>query len=420
MIRFLFTIACGLLLGAGAVYGALWLRWLPVAPLSAAPPPLPATPLETVAPIPTVAPVMPPSSPPRPTVVLSPASVTGRAHDDRLLTELYEEVGPSIVFIRARIGPNATARPAPSPALPPSPPAPPGSPPPGPGLASGSGFVLDQLGNVLTNYHVVREASRIEISLIDGTSYTARLVGHDSLGDLAVLKIEAPSDQLRPLPLGDSSALKIGQMAVAIGNPLGFDRTLTVGVVSGLSRPVAASGRRLISDMIQTDAALNPGNSGGPLLNAQGEVIGINTAIDRAQPGVGFAIPIDRARRHLPDLLAGRAIQHPWLGIRGTEITPFLADDLGLGVRRGVLVAEALPSGPAAQAGLHGGDDDPSAADIITAIDGQPVNTVGDLVSYADAHKVGDRVTLSLVRSGQPRETVVVLAGFPEEIERQN
>jgi len=287
-------------------------------------------------------------------------------------------------------------------------------------LASGSGFVLDQLGNVLTNYHVVREASRIEISLIDGSSYTARLVGHDSLGDLAVLKIEAPSDQLRPLPLGDSSALKIGQMAIAIGNPLGFDRTLTVGVVSGLSRPVPPSGRRLISDMIQTDAALNPGNSGGPLLNAQGEVIGINTAIDRAQPGVGFAIPIDRARRHLPDLLAGRAIQHPWLGIRGAEITPFLADDLGLGVRRGVLVAEALPSGPAAQAGLHGGGDDPSAADIITAIDGRPVNTVADLVSFADAHQVGDRVTLSLLRSGQPREIVVVLAGFPEETEREN
>jgi serine protease Do len=429
MTRFLFILACGVVLGAGGILGALWFRVLPAPTLTADQPPLPATPLETAVPTATAAPTVSPAAAARPTAAPSPAALTGGFYDERLLTELYERVSPSIVFIRARTTapPGVTIRPAPSPALPPqavptpgAPGATPAVPGTAPGTSSGSGFVLDQLGNVLTNFHVVRDTSRIEVSLVDGSSYPARIVGTDSLGDLAVLKIDAPADLLRPLPLGDSSALKVGQLAVAVGNPFGFDRTLTLGVVSGLSRPLPSAGRRLVADMIQTDAALNPGNSGGPLLNSSGEVIGVNTAIERDVPGIGFAIPSGRVRQYLPDLLAGRQVRHPWLGIRGSEITPFLADELHLAVRRGVLVAEVVSGGPAAQAGLRGNDNDPGSGDIITAVDGRPVNSVGDLVTYADSHQIGDRVTVSLLRAGQPQDQVVVLGEFPDDTAARN
>lgn len=410
MLRLIVVLLIGIGLGAAAAVAAPSLFGLPASGrlLSRAEPTASAAPTPTVASI-VAAPT--PTPPPRPTE--PPVAVAGRTllYDESVLTRLYEQVSPSVVFIRSRLA--GPARPAPT--------RPPGSSPlptpgpPSPSVGAGSGVVLDRLGHVLTNNHVVNDAVRIEVALPDGSIYPATVLGRDPLSDLAVLKVEAPADRLTPATLGDSRALKVGQLAVAIGNPLGFRRTLTVGVVSGLDRPIPGSGSRLMTGMIQTDAALNPGNSGGPLLNSRGEVIGVNTAIERDQPGVGFAVPIDRARRSLPDLLAGRPVRHPWLGIVGVDLNSFVAEELSLSARRGVLVQEVIPGGPAATAGLRGGDNNPATGDVIQSIDGQPIEGVADLVAYTDAHQVGDRVTLNLLREGQPVDVVVALGDFPLE-----
>jgi S1-C subfamily serine protease len=334
----------------------------------------------------------------------------GGAYDEQLLTELYERISPSVVFIRSLIPAGSAVRPPPTPATP----GVPGAPPPA--VGTGSGFVLDQLGSVLTNNHVVREASRVEVTLQDGSSYAGTVIGRDALSDLAVLKVDAPADRLQPVTLGDSGSLKVGQLAVAIGNPFGHTRTLTVGVVSGLGRPIPGSYRRLMLDMIQTDAALNPGNSGGPLLNSRGEVVGINTAVERDQPGVGFAVPVNRAKRFLPEMLAGKSVRHPWLGISGVDVTPFLADEHGLPAQRGILILEVVPGGPAAQAGLRGSDGSPASGDLVLAADGRNVSGIADLVAHADSRQVGDRITLSLLRAGQARDLDVVLGEFPEDL----
>jgi S1-C subfamily serine protease len=317
------------------------------------------------------------------------------------------------VFIRSRIEPGSAQRPA-------SPPSAPGAPgTPGgqrPGVGTGSGFVLDRLGNILTNNHVVRDATRVEVSLVDGSAYPATVIGRDPLSDLAVLKVDAPADRLQPVPLGDSSAVKVGQLAIAIGNPLGYSRTLTVGVVSGLGRPIPGTYRRPMVDMVQTDAALNPGNSGGPLLNSRGEVIGINTAIERDQPGVGFAVPIDRAKQFLPEMLAGKSVRHPWLGISSVDITPFVAEQLGLSMTEGVLVQEVVKGGPAGTAGVRGASGNPASGDVIVSADGKKMQGIAELVAYADSLKVGDKVSLGIVRAGKPLTLDVVLGEFPEDL----
>jgi S1-C subfamily serine protease len=169
-------------------------------------------------------------------------------------------------------------------------------------------------------------------------------------------------------------------------------------------------------DMVQTDAALNPGNSGGPLLNSRGEVVGINTAIERDQPGVGFAVPINRAKRFLPEMLAGQTVRHPWLGISGVDVTPFLADQHGLAAQRGVLLADVVPGSPAAQAGLRSTEGSPSNADLILAADGRNVSTIADLVGYADSRRVGDKIILSILRGGQALDLQLVLGEFPAEL----
>ena len=212
-----------------------------------------------------------------------PGDVVGRAIlDEHLIADLFDRVAPSVVNVSVRV-PNASGQ--------------------GPSVrqGSGSGFVVDDQGHILTNEHVVRDASRIEVTLADGLKVPAEVRGRDTLNDIALLKVDAPAERLRPVMLGDSTALRVGQMAVAIGNPFGFTRTLTVGVVSGLGRPIEDAGRRPLLDMIQTDAAINPGNSGGPLLNVRGEVIGITTLIDRSQLSVGFAVPINTALQIMPN-----------------------------------------------------------------------------------------------------------------------
>ncbi|MBI2080489.1 MAG: trypsin-like peptidase domain-containing protein, partial [candidate division NC10 bacterium] len=227
-----------------------------------------------------------------------------------------------------------------------------------PQTGTGSGFILDEQGHIVTNNHVVADARSLEVTLADGTKTPATLVGRDPNNDLAVIKINLPGRTLPVLPLGDSDALQVGQLAIAIGNPFGLDRTVTRGVISSLNRSLKAESGREIRGIIQTDAAINPGNSGGPLLNSRGEAIGINTAIfspSGGSVGIGFAIPVNTARRLVPQLIATGRVRHPWLGIAGVSLSPDLVKALDLPVEKGVLVAQVYPRSPAARAGLKGG-----------------------------------------------------------------
>jgi 2-alkenal reductase len=315
---------------------------------------------------------------------------------EQLIADLFERVAPSVVNVSVQVpsssGQGQTTR-----------------------QGSGSGFVVDDRGHILTNEHVVRGASRIEVTLADGLKVPAEVRGRDTLNDIALLKVEAPADRLRPVLVGDSTALRVGQMAVAIGNPFGFARTLTVGVVSGLGRPIEDAGRRPLLDMIQTDAAINPGNSGGPLLNLRGEVIGITTLIDRSQLSVGFAVPINTAMQIMPNMLAGQRVARPWLGIAGLALSPLIAEQFRLGVDQGILVREAVPGGPADRAGIRGGTvDDPASGDVILAVDDRRVSRVADLVASIDPRTVGETVTITVVRGGAEQAVQVTLGEYPE------
>ena len=403
--RYLLVLVFGVALGFGAAFGlgmALGLappRSAPAAEAPRLPPPTPTPSAKSVPPPAT--PIPTPAAQPPLTTALAPApdpvaSALARiAYDEDLVAGIFERTGPSIVNVNARVqnqDDQARVR-----------------------QGTGSGFIVDRDGHILTNNHVVRDASRVEVVLADGARLPAEIVGRDALNDIALLKVQAAPEQLPPVPLGDSTALRVGQMAVAIGNPFGLTRTLTVGVVSGLGRPIEDAGRRPLLDMVQTDAAINPGNSGGPLLNARGEVIGINTLIDRSQLAVGFAIPINTAKGILPSLIAGRDVERPWVGISGINLTPILAEQLGLSVLEGILVRETVANGPAAAAGVRGGtNDQPARGDIVRAVDGQPVKRVSDLVAAIDRRQVGETVSLLVVRDGQEIVVPVVLGAFPD------
>ncbi|MDP8922402.1 MAG: trypsin-like peptidase domain-containing protein, partial [Chloroflexota bacterium] len=363
----------------------------------AAPPTPPAPPVRAAAAPTPVAHTSTGSAPPTQTSDSAGAAAAAAriAYDEDLVAGIFERVGPSLVNVNARVQnqeDQARVR-----------------------QGTGSGFIVDRDGHILTNNHVVRDALRVEVVLADGTRLPAEVLGRDALNDIALLKVEAAPEQLPPAPLGDSSALRVGQLAVAIGNPFGFTRTLTGGVVSGLGRPIEDAGRRPLLDMVQTDAAINPGNSGGPLLNANGEVIGINTLIDRTQLAVGFAIPINTAKGILPTLIVGQAVARPWVGIAGVNLTPIIAEQLGLSVSEGILVREAIADGPAAAAGIRGGtNDEPARGDVVLAVDGQPVRRVSDLVAAIDRRQVGETVAVTLVRDGQEVTIPVTLGAFPE------
>jgi len=286
---------------------------------------------------------------------------------------------------------------------------------------TGSGFIIDTDGHVITNRHVVSSASRLDITLADSTSYVGEVVATDPANDLAVVRIQAPEQVLRGLStvgLGDSDALKVGQTVVAIGNPFGLERSASLGIVSSLGRTRPGEAQRLITDMIQTDAAINPGNSGGPLLNLRGEVIGINEQIEaptRGNVGIGFAIPVNTLKRYLPDLLAGKQPQHAWIGISGAPLTPTVAEQLRVSVTQGVILGTTVPNGPAARTGLRGGTrGDPASGDIITELDGRPVRSVEDIASYIDKKEPGQTVRVTYVRGGRP-EAVDVTLGVWEE-----
>jgi S1-C subfamily serine protease len=284
---------------------------------------------------------------------------------------------------------------------------------------SGSGFVIDKEGHIVTNEHVVAGADRLDITLADGSSYIGVVVAEDPPTDLALVRLQAPADKLNQLnvvKLGDSDSAKVGEWVVAVGNPFGLERSATVGVVSSLGRTRPGLDRRLITDMIQTDAAINPGNSGGPLFNLAGEVIGINEQIEapnRGNVGIGFAIPVNTLKRYLPDLKAGRQPQHASMGIAGASLTPILAEQLGLQVTQGVIVGMTVPGSPAAEAGFRAaGRGNPAAADVITEIASRPVRTFEELADVINDHNPGDTVEVKFMREGQMQNTRVRLSVY--------
>lgn len=292
---------------------------------------------------------------------------------------------------------------------------------------AGSGFVLDTSGHILTNYHVIEGAREIEVSLSDEYVLPATVVGMDVRNDIAVIKVEAPAESLVPVELGVSNNLQVGQRAIAIGNPFGqFGRTLTTGVISALDRTIEGSDGRTITGIIQTDAAINRGNSGGPLLDSSGRVIGINTAIfspTGTSAGVGFSVPVDTIKRLLPDLLTIGRYRHPWLGVRyAYEIKPGLARLLELPVNQGLLIVQLHANSPLDNAGIQGAQRESIISnqrvyiggDIMVAIDGVAVTTLDGMETFLEDHyTVGDTVTVSMMRGNEPFELSIQLGEEP-------
>src|SRR6202047_2209287 len=289
---------------------------------------------------------------------------------------------------------------------------------------AGSGFIIDKRGYILTNFHVVQEAQSIEVVLGDQSRYPAKFIGADQRNDVALLKIEPNGKNLATLPLGDSNNLQVGQKVLAIGNPFGFQSTLTTGVVSALGRTVQTSETTFIDEAIQTDAAINRGNSGGPLINSHGEVIGINSAIytpSGTTAGIGFAIPVNTAKRIAHDLMTEGRGRQAFLGAQTLEVGGWLAEALDLPVKDGLLIEEVTRGGPAAAAGLHGGDHAAMAGmrrihiggDLIVAIDGNKVASPNDLNIILNRKRPGDTVSLTIYRGGKKVDLPVKLGERP-------
>jgi S1-C subfamily serine protease len=285
---------------------------------------------------------------------------------------------------------------------------------------AGSGFLIDTDGHILTNYHVVQGAQQIEVTLGDQTRYKAKLIGADTRNDIALIQIDVGSKKVTPVPLGDSRNLEVGQRVLAIGNPFGFSGTLTTGIVSSLGRTVQTGDTTFIDDAIQTDAAINRGNSGGPLLDSHGQVIGINTAIyapNGTTAGIGFAIPINTARRVANDLIKTGRVRRASLGIEGRPLWPGLAEALNLTVQQGILIERVTPGGPAAAAGIRGGTRSVLAGlqeirvggDVLTAIDGHEITSQVDLNLQLNRDQPGNSVTLTIVRDGKKMNVPVKL-----------
>jgi S1-C subfamily serine protease len=306
------------------------------------------------------------------------------------------------------------------------------------GSRLGSGFVYDTKGHIITNNHVTSGGKDLHITFSDGTIYTGKVIGSDPHSDLAILLIDdVPKEKLFPLKLGNSSNLIVGQTVAAVGNPFGLSGSLTEGIISGLGRLLPSTPENIfgndnrvasfsIPDIIQTDAAINPGNSGGPLLNLNGEVIGINSAIfsnTGVYAGVGFAIPSNTLKKVIPELMKNGSYPHPWLGITGVDVTPDIAKKMNVTEARGFLVIDVNSNGPADKAGIRGGDKIDTidgrevelGGDIILAIDGNPVRKIDDILSHLEREKlVGDNITLTIIRDGIVQEKRTVLQARPD------
>ena len=290
---------------------------------------------------------------------------------------------------------------------------------------SGSGFVYDDTGHIITNNHVIDDALKITVTFLDGESYAAEIVGNDADLDLAVLKINTRNSYLHHLELGSSSELKVGQQVVAIGNPFGLSGSMTTGIVSQIGRLLPQESGYSIPNVIQTDAAINPGNSGGPLLNLNGEVVGINTAIQSETgnfTGVGFAIPSDTVNKVVPILIRDGGIRHPWLGVSGIDIDYELAEIRGLDSTKGFLIVSVIEGSPADIAGLMGtetrkmidGRDVPMDGDIIIKIDGDLVRKIADILVHLQMEKlVGDEMVLTVLRDGEVMDKTIFLGERP-------
>ncbi|HET7284489.1 MAG TPA: trypsin-like peptidase domain-containing protein [Nitrososphaeraceae archaeon] len=308
-----------------------------------------------------------------------------------------------------------------------------GVPATGRSTALGSGFVYDNQGHIITNHHVIDGATTADVTFTDGNTYSAKVIGKDPDADIAILQItdNFSEEKVMPLPIANSSSLRPGDQLIAIGNPFGLSGTITTGIVSGEGRllPNPDTGFS-IPNIIQTDAAINPGNSGGPLLNMQGQVIGMNTAIlsrTGSYSGVGFAIPSNTIAKEVPLLIKGGTYVHPWLGIAGGKITPDIAQSAGLPRNyKGVVVGSVQPGSPADKAGLQPLTQDISGSnthigDIITAIDGHPTRQIDDIINYVDSNKnVGDNVKLTINRNGQTTDVTATLQARPNTISQQS
>jgi len=292
-------------------------------------------------------------------------------------------------------------------------------------LGLGSGFVYDAKGHIITNYHVIEGAETIQVSFLDGNISSASVVGMDIYSDIAVIKVDPEVTTLYPVVLGSSSELAVGVPVAAMGSPFGLSDTLTVGIVSSLERTLTAAENYVIIDVIQIDAAVNPGNSGGPLVNIYGQVVGVNTAIESETgtfTGIGFAVPSDTVKREVDDLIATGSYAHPWLGVSARDVNIVIADAIGLEKPQGVLVVDVTEGSPADQVGLRGGDQNvtldgqviPIGGDVITGIDGLPMRRMADLVVYMERNtSPGDSVVFEIIRDGQELSLTVTLGERP-------
>jgi S1-C subfamily serine protease len=341
--------------------------------------------------------------------ISQPASDPSAAADGRTVQDIYREEGSSVVFIEAEgvstdsiLGEQQ-------------------------GTATGSGFVVDDDGTILTNAHVVEGADQVSVKFDeDGEAIEAEVRGVDDDTDLAVLKIDpADVEGLKAIPLGDSSEAEVGDPVVAIGNPFGLQRTVTTGIVSALQRQIDAPSGFSIDNVIQTDASINPGNSGGPLLDAQGRVIGINSQIatggGQGSVGIGFAVPVNTAKDLLPKLRQGKEIKRAYLGVRMADVTQDVAEELDLPVEEGALLQQVEENGPADKAGLRAGTEEladqlVAGGDIIVAIDGERVQGSEDVARLVAAREPGDTIEVDFYRDGDKRSTEVTLSERPEQL----
>ncbi len=362
---------------------------------------------------PVALPTLAPSPTPLPAGAIAEADA-----EELLLINLYERVNPSVVNIVITVdNGNSTAATSLFPTQ-----------------GQGSGFVVDAAGHIVTNNHVIADANKIEVTFFDGTTVDAEFVGADPDSDIAVIQVDVPAESLRPITWGDSDTVRVGQRAVAIGNPFGLAGTLTSGIISALGRSLPTeNGAFRIPEIIQTDAAINPGNSGGPLLNSEGRVIGVNTAIvprrdtfggERSFLGVGFAVPANLAKRVVPGLIESGKYQHPWIGFSGNTVTAEIAKAMDLPKAGGALVVQVISGSPADKAGLRSGTreivldsglDTTIGGDVIIAIDDEEIHSFDDLISFLSRRgEVNKKVMLTILRNGKEQQVELTLEARPE------
>jgi S1-C subfamily serine protease len=342
-------------------------------------------------------------------------AATSTGTSGRSVRDIYKQEGRGVVFIQSDGVTTDSGSPFGAPQQ---------------GTATGSGFVVDSDGTIVTNAHVVEGADSVQVRFDENGEFVpAEVKGVDTDTDLAVLKVD-PSDvsgDLTPVPLGDSSKTQVGDAVIAIGNPFGYSRTVTTGIVSGLQREIQAPNGFTIPDVIQTDASINPGNSGGPLLDANGRVIGINSQIatggGQGSVGIGFAVPVNTAKRLLPDLKAGEKIERAYLGVQMQDVTAQLAEDLNLAADKGALVVEVTKDSPADKAGLRGGRTQtsqgvPAGGDLIVEVDGKAVSDSSEVASAISQKRPGDETEITYYRGDSKKTVTVELAKRPKSADQ--